>query len=106
MISDVGGLKYDQDKVMWHLIPRSLLLGVAKVLTFGAKKYAPNSWQKVEGERYYSAMNRHLDDIVSGEYVDSESTLPHAFHFLCNAIFIAWKLMNRDTEWLIKIHKG
>lgn len=85
------GLKFDGGKTNWSLIPLGCTEGVAKILTFGAKKYAANSWQNVEEERYYSAMMRHYSAMMGGEEFDEESGLPHAYHFLCNAYFITWK---------------
>lgn len=41
-----GGLRYDDGKLAWHLVPMHLLEGMVRVLMFGAKKYsgifAPN----------------------------------------------------------------
>lgn len=84
------GLKYDQDKPMYNLIPATAIDELAKVLTFGAIKYAPNSWQEVENglERYRAALLRHTFAIQRGELVDSESGLPHSAHAMCCAAFI------------------
>lgn len=94
------GLKYDTEKTMWNLLPLSVLSGVAQVLTFGAKKYSPNNWKKVEPKKYYSAMIRHLESLANGEENDDESKLHHAYHFCCNAIFITWFLIKKDKEWI------
>ena len=85
------GLKFDQEKTMWQLVPWDCVKGVAEILTFGAKKYAPNSWQEIEEERYFGAMMRHWIAMQEGEKLDSESGMPHAYHFLTNAMFIAHK---------------
>lgn len=82
--------KHDQGKTRWDLLPWDSLEGVAQVLTFGAEKYAEDSWREVpEGEkRYFSAMIRHWRAMKNGEKLDPESGLPHRFHFLCNAGFL------------------
>ncbi|MAI15226.1 MAG: hypothetical protein CMM15_14545 [Rhodospirillaceae bacterium] len=84
------GLKYDQDKPMYNLLPANAIDDMAKVMTFGAKKYAPNSWQNVEDglERYRAALLRHTFAIQRGELIDSESGLPHSAHAMCCAAFI------------------
>ena len=57
------GHKDDQEKNRLDLIEPEFIEGVGKVLTFGADKYEPNNWQKVEDaeNRYYAAAMRHLD---------------------------------------------
>lgn len=85
-----GGLKYDDGKLRYSLVPPEALKGLAEVLTFGAKKYKPNSWQTVENaeERYLDALYRHLEAFRAGEIVDPESNLHHLKHALCNAAFL------------------
>jgi len=99
-------LKYDTGKTMHHLVPMDCITGVAKVLTFGARKYRANSWQGVEPERYFSAGQRHLEAIANGEELDSESNIHHAFHYLCNAVFITWNLIRGNNGWLKEMYQG
>lgn len=56
------GLKYDNDKLRWGLLPHDVIEGAVKVLTYGAKKYAPNNWKIIEDakNRYFAAAMRHL----------------------------------------------
>ncbi len=63
---------------------------VAKVLTFGASKYGPNNWQRLNdfSERYYAAVLRHLFAYGGGEATDPESGLPHLAHAACGALFL------------------
>jgi hypothetical protein len=87
--------KKDAGKQRWDLLPLKVLAGVVSVLTFGAGKYSPNSWQLVDGAvgRYRAAMDRHWASIVlDSESTDPESGLLHAWHFACNALFLAWFL--------------
>lgn len=81
--------KKDKDKLRMELIPPSAYESLAKVLTFGAKKYAPDSWKKVERDRYIGALLRHfvlyLKD-PNGR--DEEGGLLHSEHLLCNAMFL------------------
>ena len=84
------GPKYDEGKLQYSLIPPIATKALAEVLTFGAKKYLPNSWQKVPDaeRRYLDALMRHLDAYRSGEEFDPESNLSHLSHLLCNASFL------------------
>jgi hypothetical protein len=90
-IKDRPGLKYDGNKPHWELLPLSLVEETVKVLTFGAKKYGPNNWQKVEDahNRYYAALMRHIVAYKNGELYDQESKLSHLAHAMCNLIFLA-----------------
>lgn len=82
------GIKHDAGKLRMDLIPPSALEALAEVLTYGAQKYAPNSWQAVEPERYHAALLRHLCAWMRGEKVDVESGISHLRHVLCNAAFL------------------
>ena len=84
------GVKYDSDKLRYDLISPTVLEDLAKVLTFGARKYAPDNWKKVpEGkDRYYAAAMRHLQEIRKGNIIDDESGLPHTGHLMCCIMFL------------------
>lgn len=48
------GMKYDNGKLLMTLISPQLWMELAEVLTFGAEKYEPNSWQSVpDAKRRY-----------------------------------------------------
>ena len=84
------GLKYDGGKLRYSLIPPIATQGLAEVLTYGADKYAPNSWQEVSNgeERYTDALMRHLEAYRGGETYDEESGIHHMAHILANASFL------------------
>ncbi|OEU72292.1 MAG: hypothetical protein BA864_04150 [Desulfuromonadales bacterium C00003093] len=84
------GQKHDTEKPMYNLLPANAIDSMAKVMTFGANKYAPNSWQMVDSplERYRAALLRHAFAIQRGELIDDESGLPHSAHIMCCAAFI------------------
>lgn len=108
------GRKYDKGKVQWHkapwdlfekivksvmehpeyrwdLIPFEPLENLVEILTYGAEKYEPNNWQKVDPLRYFDALIRHLiEDFIRGENNDQESKKGHAKHMHCNAMFLDW----------------
>lgn len=88
-MSEQKGLKYDNGKLRMDLIPPTALESLARVLTYGANKYADNSWQGVEPNRYIAALMRHLTEFMKDNNSrDSESGLLHIEHILCNAAFL------------------
>lgn len=86
------GRKDDMEKARMDLLPFESLEAVARVLTYGAKKYAPDNWKLVPGasERYQAAMLRHLSAHKRGEKIDPESGLSHLSHVACNALFLVY----------------
>jgi hypothetical protein len=86
------GRKDDQDKARWDLLPFGSVAQVVDVLTYGAKKYAPDNWQKVPNPkgRYVAAALRHLSAYAEGEKVDPESGKPHLAHAVCCLLFLMW----------------
>jgi hypothetical protein len=95
-----GGLKFDQGKARWSLLPPGVLAQVVDVITFGAKKYGPNNWQLVESDRYEDALHRHLDARKNGQINDPESGLHHYAHALCNLMFLLWQEQNQTQKAL------
>lgn len=93
-----GGMKYDTKKAQWNLLPYDAVEEVVKIMTYGAAKYEPNNWKKVEPERYVAAMMRHLTAHMKGELLDDESGFLHAAHMACNALFILWLTLNKKVE--------
>lgn len=85
------GKKNDKDKLRMDLIPSEAIIALAEVLTFGAKKYEDRNWEKgIEFERLFAACQRHLWSCWKGEWIDSESQLPHLYHAFTNlAMWIA-----------------
>lgn len=84
--------KYDSGKSRPDLIPGEVLLSIGDVLAYGAKKYAPNNWQRpgTSVNRYHAAALRHIAAWDAGEEIDNESGLHHIDHALCCLIFMKW----------------
>lgn len=84
------GLKYDSGKPLMGLIPARAELSMAQVLTFGATKYGPDNWRKVENaeQRYLDALMRHVNSHRLGELIDGETGLPHLAHAMCCVAFL------------------
>jgi len=83
------GLRFDSGKVRQDLLSPTAINELAKVLTFGAAKYADNNWRKgMKWSRVIGSLKRHLTAIESGEDFDKETGLLHAAHVMCNAMFL------------------
>jgi len=84
-----GGKKHDQEKPRMELISSKALIELAKVLTFGAKKYESHNWRKgISYSRIIGACYRHLAAYNDGEDKDPETGLSHIAHLLCEAMFL------------------
>ena len=96
----MNGVKYDGDKPRMELLPPRALREVSNVLTFGAKKYAPDNWKKLDNlkARYTGAALRHItEDMMQEGHLDSESGLDGLAHAICCLMFILEKRLE-DAE--------
>lgn len=83
------GVKYDQEKPRYDLLPPELLNAVAEILGYGARKYADRNWEKgMSWGRVFSACMRHMWAWARGEDKDPESGYPHLWHAACNIAFL------------------
>ena len=91
------GAKHDGGKLRYSLLPKGTITEVLKVLEFGAKKYAPDNWMKVDNAqtRYYDAALRHITAWHEGEKFDQETGVSHIAHALCCLHFLMWFELNR-----------
>lgn len=96
-------VKFDGEKPRMDLLDPLALEGLAKVLTFGAQKYAAHNWRKgLANTRLIAAMLRHLFAIMRGEDIDPESGLPHIDHVGCCWMFMSNNMKVRpemDDRW-------
>ena len=88
------GVKFDNGKLQWGLLPIRETEQVVKVLTKAIQsgKYEANNWQKVPNakERYEDALMRHYSAWKQGEETDAESGESHLAHLACNVLFLMW----------------
>ena len=90
LLFDSVGVKYDGTKPRMDLLPPLALTEVAKVLSFGAKKYAPENWKKIPElqNRYTAAALRHIVHHMSEpNAVDVESGIDTLAHAICCLMF-------------------
>lgn len=84
------GRKDDIGKPRYDLVPWGALEAVVKVLTYGAKKYAPENWLKVPDwkARYTAALFRHAVAYARGEKRDPETGESPLASVVCCAFFL------------------
>ena len=94
------GRKDDQEKVRMELLPADSLWAIARVLTFGAKKYDSRNWEKgMNWDRLYGAVQRHLTAWHQREEGDPETGMSHLWHAGCCIMFlIAYELRGVGTD--------
>jgi hypothetical protein len=93
---NAGGLKFDGDKPRMDLLDPEALDELAKVLTFGAKKYCDENWRKgISYRRLLAAALRHVFAFMRGEDNDPETGLSHMAHAMCCAMFVIWMQKHR-----------
>lgn len=91
-----GGVKHDQEKPRTDLLDPEFLLGVARVLSFGARKYSAHNWRGgIAYSRILAAILRHTFAILKGEDIDSETGELHTAHLGCEVQFLHWMMINR-----------
>lgn len=88
-MSELTGIKHDNDKPDMSLLSPLALIEVSKVMTFGAKKYSANNWRGgFEWLRPLSACLRHVWAFIGGEDNDPETGLSHLAHAICCLMFV------------------
>lgn len=88
------GVKYDDDKCSYHLLPPFALEGTAWVFKCGAEKYA--AWNHSNGmawSKMLRAAQSHIDEIRKGRPNDPEFGTHHVFHAICSLMMLAEAIM-------------
>ena len=81
--------KFDTDKPRYDLLPPELMEQTAKILTFGAKKYAARNWELgMDWSRVFGALQRHMWAWWGGEDKDPETGESHLAHACCCIAFL------------------
>lgn len=93
---NMGGIKYDQDKVEYHHMPAEALEEINKALTYGSKKYSDYNWRGgFKWSRPFNACMRHLWAYWRGEDIDKESGCYHLACAAANVIFLLQFLLDK-----------
>lgn len=105
MIDNEVGIKHDQGKTRWSLMPLEALDTIAQLYTRGAEKNGDNNWQKLTNLelRAYDAMQRHLKTyFIDKEKFDKEFDLPHLAHMCFWSIAMLWNFLNNEKNAINK----
>lgn len=105
-----GGRKDDAGKARFDLIAPEMLFGIATILDFGARKYAPRNWEVgMAWGRCFGAMMRHMwawwggagpttKSFLFGD-LDEETGFSHLWHAGCCLMFlIAYEERKTGTD--------
>lgn len=102
--SNTAGVKYDDDKLRYDLIPPLALDELVKVLTHGSKKYDDDNWRNVKNwkKRYFAATQRHQWQWKRGKIMDNEADTKgnpgsNCHHIAC-AIASLMFLLEKELE--------
>lgn len=80
----LGGVKHDQGKPNWALLPIGPTEEVVRVWTFGEKKYSAWNWSLgFAYSRPLAACLRHIFAWASGQDKDPETGYSHLAHAIC-----------------------
>ena len=94
-----SGTKHDSEKVRWELLSVDAINEIAKVMTFGARKYNDHNWRGgFDWSRLIGAAYRHLSAWHNGQDKDPETGLSHLAHLGCCVMF----LLEHETRGLGK----
>ncbi len=86
---EVRGLRYNNDKLRYDLIPALANREYAKIWTQALGKYPEGNWEKgMPWTEVIASAMRHLEAIRLGEDIDAESGLLHAAHLQANAAML------------------
>lgn len=91
--SSTVGVKFDEGKARFDLIPPEPLFEVAKLYAMGARKYSDRNWEKgLSWGRVFAAMMRHAWNWWRGEQFDPVD----GQHHLASVIWCAFALMEYE----------
>jgi hypothetical protein len=83
------GLRFNEGKLRYDLVPAFAQEQYVSVLTAGARKYADRNWELgMRWSKVLSSLERHLAAVKRGEDYDPETGLLHSAHIMCNAAFL------------------
>jgi len=101
------GVKFDNDKLRWDLLPRDALEELVKVYTLGAKKYGDNNYLNgMDWSRIIGALERHLTAFIKGETHDKEDGQHHLASVVWNALTLLTYDLRKIPNDNIRIPPG
>jgi hypothetical protein len=94
-------LRYNNGKADYSLIPLEVLEGPARVLEYGASKYARDNWKKpTHWSVSYACLMRHMAAWQAGDLIDDESGQSHLAHAACNILQMLYMEKHHPEEMI------
>lgn len=82
-------LRYNNGKPKLSMVDLNCLEPCARVLEYGANKYARDNWKKgMNLTSILDSLMRHVADLQAGKTIDEESQQLIIGHIQCNALFL------------------
>ena len=92
-----SGLRYDDGKPRFDLVPPEAMIALAAHYERGARKYADRNWEKgMAWGKCFASMQRHAWAWSNGEDIDAETDTHHM-------IAVAWNALALYTYAMRKI---
>lgn len=93
------GVKHDNGKTDWSLIPIEAMDEVLKVFQFGAEKYERWNYRKgFKQSRLIAAAFRHITAHMRGQDFDEESGMRHLAHAGCCILMLLTNILDGQDE--------
>jgi len=87
MTPDNGGLRFNDGKPVFSLIPPEAMFALAQHFTVGATKYKPRNWERgMDWDHCFNAIQRHSWAWYNGEDHDPETGTHHMICVAWNAL--------------------
>lgn len=94
-LAATAGLRFDEGKIRFDLIPPEWHWALADVMTEGVKKYAERNWEKgMSWSKMIGCAGRHILKFMCGERYDDET----GCHHLAMAAWNLLSLMSYDLR--------
>lgn len=95
------GVRFNQNKLRYDLIPQEIIDELAKVFTFGAVKYDEENWKNFnekQQKEIMASLLRHIYAHKKNEIFDKETGCTHLGHAACNIAFILHFLFKNKSR--------
>ena len=100
----MSGLKFDQGKLDYSVMPLSFVKPLVPVFKFGEDTYGYENWKKDfdnENRRFISAIKRHLEEIEEHGPLainEKDGGVYHAAQIAWNALRLLWGAIRRANN--------
>lgn len=106
---DTGGQKGRKEE-RFDLIPWDSVAAIARVYSFGSKKYSPHNWRRgYAWSLSFAALMRHLTAWWEGEDLDRESGMSHLAHAGFHILSLLWysiRGMGKDDRPSVQLDRS